>query len=116
MSTPTPFLLILKTINKMEILDFLKRIDERQQSIEKMLLSQKNVLNFDEAAAFIGISKSHLYKLTMANSLPFYRPRGKMIYMDRLELENWLLQNRITPADELEAKASTYVALNKGRA
>jgi hypothetical protein len=40
-----------------------------------------------------------------------------MIYIDRAELENWLLQNRIVPADELEAKASTYdVALNKGRA
>lgn len=100
----------------MEILDFLKRIDERQQNIEKMLLSQKDVLTFDEAATFIGISKSHLYKLTMANSLPFYRPRGKMIYFERVELSNWLLQNRITPTDELEAKASTYVALNKGRA
>lgn len=115
MSTPTPILLILK-IHKMEILDFLKRIDERQQSIEKMLLSQSNVLTFDQAATYIGISKSHLYKLTMANSLPFYRPRGKMLYFDRVELENWLLQNRIAPADELEAKASTYVALNKGRA
>jgi excisionase family DNA binding protein len=119
-STPTPILLILK-IYKMDkqqisIADYLQRIDERQQNIEKMLLSQKNVLTFDEAATFIGISKSHLYKLTMANSLPFYRPRGKMIYMDRVELENWLLQNRITPADELEAKASTYVTLNKGRA
>jgi excisionase family DNA binding protein len=101
--------------NEMSITDYLQQIDERQQNIEKMLLSQKNVLTFNEAAVFIGISKSHLYKLTMANSLPFYRPRGKMIYMDRVELENWLLQNRITPADEIEAKASTYVTLNKGR-
>jgi hypothetical protein len=51
----------------------------------------------------------------MTNSIPYYKPRGKMIYFDREELENWLLQNRIAPADELEAKASTYVALNKGR-
>jgi excisionase family DNA binding protein len=91
-------------------------IEARLERIEKMLLSQKNVLTFDEAAAYIGISKSHLYKLTMVNALPFYRPRGKMIYMDKAELEDWLLQNRIVPADELEAKASTYVALNKGRA
>lgn len=91
-------------------------IEKRLESIEKMLLSQKNVLTFDEAAGFIGISKSHLYKLTMVNALPFYRPRGKMIYFERVELENWLLQNRITPADELEAKASTHVALNKRRA
>ena len=102
--------------NEISIAEYLQRIDERQQNIEKMLLSQSNVLTFDQAATYIGISKSHLYKLTMANALPFYRPRGKMLYFDRIELEKWLLQNRITPADELEAKASTYVALNKGRA
>jgi excisionase family DNA binding protein len=101
--------------NEITVAEYLQRIEEKQQSIEKMLLSQKNVLTFDEAAGFIGISKSHLYKLTMANALPFYRPRGKMIYFERVELENWLLQNRITPADELEAKASTHVTLNKGR-
>ena len=39
-----------------------------------------------------------------------------MIYFDRAELEKWLLQNRITPADEIEAKASTYVTLNNRRA
>lgn len=98
---------------QISVAEYLQRIDERQQNIEKLLLSQKNVLTFDEAAAFIGISKSHLYKLTMVNALPFYRPRGKMIYMDRVELENWLLQNRITPADEIEEKASTYSILNK---
>lgn len=95
--------------NEITVLEYLQRI-------EKMLLSQKNALTFDEGADFIGISKSHLYKLTMDNLIPYYKPRGKMIYFDRAELENWLLQNRITPADELEAKASTYVALNKGRA
>jgi len=99
---------------EISIADYLQRIDERQQNIEKMLLSQKNVLTFDEATTYIGISKSHLYKLTMVNSVPFYRPRGKMLYFDRVELENWLLQNRITPTDELVAKASTYVTLNKG--
>lgn len=99
--------------DQISIAEYLQRIEEKQESIEKMLLSQKKVLTFDEAAAFIGISKSHLYKLTMKNSLPFYRPRGKMIYMDRAELENWLLQNRITPADEIEAAASSYVTRNE---
>lgn len=102
--------------NEISIAEYLQRIEEKQKNIERMMLSQKNVLTFEEAATFIGISKSHLYKLTMTNSLPFYRPRGKMIYMDRVELENWLLQNRISPADELEAIASTHVTLNKRRA
>jgi len=93
----------------MELLNFQKQLDR----IEAASLSQKNVLTFDEGATYMGVSKSHLYKLTMAGStIPHYKPRGKMIYFDRAELEKWLLQNRITPADEIEAKASTYVALN----
>lgn len=101
---------------QLTVAEYLQRIDERQQSIENMLQSQKNVLTFDEGATYMGVSKSHLYKLTMAGStIPHYKPRGKMIYFDRTELEKWLLQNRITPADEIEAKASTYVALNNRR-
>ena len=101
---------------EISVAEYLQRIDERQQSIENLMLSQKNVLTFDEGATYMGVSKSHLYKLTMAGSIAFYKPRGKMIYFDRAELEKWLLQNRITPADEIEAKASTYVTLNNRRA
>ncbi len=120
MSTPTPILLILK-IHKMDkneisVAEYLQRIDERQQNIEKMILSQKNVLTFSEAATYMGVSKSFLYKLTMNNFISYFKPRNKMIYFERESLENELLQNRIASADELEAKASTYVALNKGRA
>lgn len=99
----------------MTVAEYLRRIYLRQQSIEKMLLSQKNVLTFEEGAAYMGVSKSHLYKLTMAGSIAFYKPRGKMIYFERECLEKWLLQNRITPADEIEAQADTYVTLNNRR-
>lgn len=91
-------------------------IEKRLASIETLLLSQKNVLTFDEAATYMGISKSHLYKMTMQGSISFYKPRGKMIYFDRGELEKYLLQNRVTPADEIEAKACSYITLRNGRA
>lgn len=92
----------------------MEEIEKRLTNIENMLLSQKNALTFDEGAIFTGIGKSHLYKLTSSGIVPHYKPRGKMIYFDRAELEKWLLQNRVTPADEIEAKASTYVTLNRG--
>lgn len=99
--------------NEISVADYLQRIDERQQGIEKMLLSQKNALTFDEGAIFTGIGKSHLYKLTSGGIVPHYKPRGKMIYFDRAELEKWLLQNRVTPADEIEAMATTYIATGR---
>ena len=92
----------------MESIDIAKRL----ANIESMLQSQKNVLTFDEGATFMGVSHSCLYKMTMTGTVPHYKPRGKMIYFDRAEIESWLLQNRITPAAEIEAKAATYVAIN----
>lgn len=98
--------------NEMTVAEYLQRIDERQQSIENLILSQKNVLTLEQAATYMGISKSCLYKMCMLGSIEFYKPRGKMNYFDRESLEKFLLQNRITPADEIEAKATTYVTLN----
>lgn len=77
-----------------EIIQFLKRIEERQLKLDSKLLMLKKVLTFDECADYMGVSKSHLYKLTMTGDIPHYKPNGKMIYFDRQELENYLLNNK----------------------
>ena len=43
---------------------------------------------------YVGISESLLYKLTAAKEVPHYKPRGKMLYFDKEELDSWLLQNK----------------------
>ena len=67
--------------------------------------TQKEVLTSDEAARYMGISKSYLYKLTMRQKIPHYKPTGKMCYFNRLELEGWLQSNRVQTDDELEQQA-----------
>ena len=47
--------------------------------------SPKEVLTSDEAAAYLGISKSALYKLTMGRKIPFYKS-AKLCYFDRQEI------------------------------
>ena len=96
----------------METLDFQKQLDR----IEAAALGQKSVLTFDEAARYIGVSKSDLYKRTSSKEVPHFKPRNKMVYFDRVELENYLKQNPIQTTDEIEAKANTYVKLNNRRA
>ena len=46
----------------------------------------KEVLTSDEAAVYMGVSKSYLYKLTMRKQIPHYKPMGKMCYFNRAEL------------------------------
>lgn len=94
-----------------EILDRLKRLE---QLIEEQNLIGKGVLNFAETAKYLELSHSHLYKLTSAGSIPFYKPNGKKLYFNRQELDNWLLRNRNATAEEIEREASNYI-MKKGR-
>ena len=72
------------------------------------LFCTKEVLTSDEAAKYMGISKSYLYKLTMRQQIPHYKPRGKMCYFNRMELEQWLQSNRVSTSIEINDRAKAY--------
>jgi len=91
-----------------------EKINERLLKLEAMLLSQKVVLNFDEVAAYTGLSKSYLYKLTCSGGIPCYKPQGKHIYFNKQEIDQWLLQNRKATNKELDNQAATFVTLKNG--
>jgi len=94
------------------------QIFEKLESIEKMLIEQnmlrKEVLNFNETAAYLGVSKSHLYKLTSQGKIPFHKPNNKKLYFSRQELDKWLMQNKHYSHDEIEQEANEYL-IKKGR-
>lgn len=75
----------------------------------------KEVLTSNEAAKYLGISKSYLYKLTMGQKIPHYKPMGKMCYFNRLELEKWLQGNRISTEEEIAERAQDYCMEKGGR-
>lgn len=68
----------------------------------------KEVLTSDEAAKYMGVSKSYLYKLTMKQQIPHYKPMGKMCYFNRIELEQWLQSNRVSTSTEISQQAQAY--------
>ena len=75
-----------------------------------IISTTKAVLTVDEAARYMGISKSTLYKMMMRKQIPYSQPSGKVAYFDRQELEKWLLSNRVATADELQDMAQAYCA------
>ena len=75
----------------------------------------KEVLTSDEAARYMGVSKSYLYKLTMRQQIPHYKPMGKMCYFNRVELESWLQSNRVATADEISQQAQNYCMRKGGK-
>ena len=70
---------------------------ERLDRLEKLLIGSKEVLIFDEASDYTGISRSYLYKLTASGKIPHSKPNGKMVFFFFLKLVDWLLQNKREP-------------------
>lgn len=73
----------------------------------------KEFLSLQEAADYIGLSKSTLYKKTAKRSITFYQPGGKVIYFKKEDLDNWVLSNRVAPQSEIEETAQAYCMSNK---
>lgn len=68
-------------------------------------ITQKEVLSASEAAAYMNVSLSHIYKMTANREIPHFKPKGKLVYFNRPELEKWLQTNRVATDEELERQA-----------
>lgn len=92
-----------------------ERIMERLDAIERYsLLGAKTVLTMDDVVMLTGLSKSHIYKLTCNKEIPHYKPNGKCVYFDKVEIEEWMKQNRILTTLEAEQGASAYIVQKGG--
>ena len=52
-------------------------------------------ININQAAEFLGISKSTIYKMTMKRELPFYQPTGGKLYFKEEELLTFILSSKV---------------------
>jgi len=70
-----------------------------EQLIKSIKVEQKGIYNPDEAASFLGISKSHLYRLTHTNQISYSQPGGKKIYFSKADLIEYIKKNKIKAID-----------------
>ncbi|GMU86660.1 MAG: hypothetical protein AMXMBFR48_19020 [Ignavibacteriales bacterium] len=74
---------------------------------------QEGFLGAEEAAEFLNISKSALYKLTWKNRIPYYKPGGKLIYFRREELAEWVKKGRVKTPEERKAEINSFPGRGK---
>ena len=100
-------------------LEPIENLLDRITLLENTIFSTKRVFTFQEACMYIGVSESMLYKLTASKEIPHYKPRGKMVYFAKEELDEWLLQNHEPTVNEAVRMATEAAAtepfLNKRR-
>jgi len=51
-------------------------------------------LKLEDAAAYLGLSKGYLYKLTSSGRIPNYKPAGGRLYFTLKDLNRYLFRNR----------------------
>jgi len=87
---------------------------EKLTNIEKLLKAQDGrPLTLEEAADYLGFSKSYLYKLTSANKIFHFKPQGKRVYFRKSDLDAWLLRNPIKTIGVIEQEAEDYIVNGK---
>lgn len=81
---------------------------EKLSRIEGLILeNSKKVLTFEEFCIYAGISKSFGYKLTSTNAISYFRPHGKLIFLEKQEVDAWLLRNKIKSREEIESEINS---------
>lgn len=90
---------------------FTLKTSEEFQNV--VLLPQKEILSFNEAVKYLDVSKSFLYKLTSTNKISFSKPNNKLIYFQRIDLDNWMLQNRNESIGVLQEDLNNYLNRNR---
>lgn len=81
-------------------------IFEHFKELESKLYMCRELLSVDEAAAYLGVSKSQIYLLTSTREISHYKPKGKVIYIERRELDDLRRRNPVHSRREMEGRAA----------
>jgi excisionase family DNA binding protein len=77
-------------MNQAKILAEINIVQNRLDHISSMLFYGKKILTVDEAATYIGMTKSHFYKIARKYLIKGTRPTGGKKFYYRTELDEFL--------------------------
>lgn len=87
---------------------------ERLERIEAILSkTAKTILTVDDLIDYTGFKRSYIYKLVHLNEIPFSKPQGKLLFFDRIEIDQWLRRNKSESRAQIENKALDYFFKSK---
>lgn len=93
--------------------NIIKELQELKKLIQEQNLQQKEILTLVEAAKYLGMSTSTLYKFSHQGILPKTCPNGKRIYFMRSSLDEFMRKGRKASNKEIEQEAINYISKKK---
>jgi excisionase family DNA binding protein len=79
----------------------------QDQEAQKLVheFNEKEFLTVEEAALYLDLSKSALYKKMSRRELSYYVPGGKKAYFRRDDLDAWVFSKKVDSIEELRRRA-----------
>jgi len=68
--------------------------------VQQTAAPSKKLLNTTEAAEYLGVSKSWVYRMTMTREIPFFKIGSRTLFKEE-QLLTWLASREHTPDDLL---------------
>lgn len=68
-----------------------------------------------EAARYLGLKPSYLYKMMMLRAIPYYKPGGKLCFFAKADLDAWLTRVRVKSQSEIDSEAARYSISRESR-
>lgn len=88
-----------------------------QKALSSKMMSSKDenksLLNIEQAADFLGLSKQTIYSYTSERKIPHLK-RGKKLYFEEEKLIEWLQEGKQKTLVEIQADAQNYMKNAKG--
>lgn len=98
-----------------KIKELIKEVAELKKEIKRSSLFRKRIYTQKEAAEVAGISLSYIQKLTASGELPHSKPKGKLIFIRRRDLEKFLMKNYIRSSEDVEMMVANKLVNLKSR-
>lgn len=80
----------------------LREVRNLKREIKSVNLYRKRIYTIKEVSKVIGVSESYIQKLISSKQIPHSKPTGKLIFVRRRDLENFLMKNYITSEDDID--------------
>ena len=91
----------------------MEEILSRLRNIEALLnfeiLNNKELLTIEEAVRLTGVSKSTIYKWIASRKLSYYKPSGKIVFIKKSELYEFITRNKYQSKTEILSIANITV-------
>jgi excisionase family DNA binding protein len=81
---------------KLDIL--LSRVDK----LTGLLFHLKGTFTVEDAAMYLGITSSHLYKLVRKHDIPHSRPTNGRIFFNKEDLDKWIKSRMVTEPESAD--------------